>query len=264
MLQKGSGRYPGPPDNRDHQLGAHIERLPAPLVKGSKVWANRLVLDQGSEGACVGFSRVQSINSAPHTHHYDNAFAFALYRLAQKLDEWPGEDYEGTSVRVGAKAAQRRGLISAYAFTESVRELATRILNKGPVVIGINWRTGPDNPNFRNNYYIRPMDSELRGGHAICVDGVRWNDDKHDYFRLINSWGRDWSFHGRCRVTREDMEAWLGEQDVAGCTATEVLLWAKKNLRLQNPSTGVTLGVHRRCSFSSSPWRRSSFGSFPR
>jgi hypothetical protein len=51
--------------------------------------------DQGSEGACVGFgcSRMMSLLNRKK---YDAQW---LYHKAKMVDEWPGESYEGTSVR---------------------------------------------------------------------------------------------------------------------------------------------------------------------
>jgi hypothetical protein len=73
------------------------------------------VLDQGSEGACVGFGSADAANvltllRAPGTPQLlDSGDAVELYRLAQKLDQVPGEDYEGSSVLGGMKAGLQRG-----------------------------------------------------------------------------------------------------------------------------------------------------------
>lgn len=61
--------------------------------------------DQGEEGACVGFacSRMQTLR---RRRKYDG---FWLYHEAQKIDEWPGEAYDGTSVRAGFEILRTRG-----------------------------------------------------------------------------------------------------------------------------------------------------------
>jgi hypothetical protein len=61
--------------------------------------------DQGSEGACVGFasSRMMSLLNRVR---YESRW---LYREAQKIDAWPGESYEGTSVRAGLEVLRSRG-----------------------------------------------------------------------------------------------------------------------------------------------------------
>lgn len=92
--------------------------------------------DQGNEGACVGFgiSRAQTMMNRVA---YDATW---LYHEAQKKDEWPGEDYDGTSVNAGLKVARDEGLlraksgelaindgISAYRWATSVAEIHTTI-----------------------------------------------------------------------------------------------------------------------------------------
>lgn len=72
--------------------------------------------DQGQEGACVGFGCSRAMSLLNRTR-YDGQW---LYHTAQENDEWPGEDYDGTSVRagldvlraVGAKRS-RSGLVLA-------------------------------------------------------------------------------------------------------------------------------------------------------
>lgn len=53
--------------------------------------------DQGSEGACVGFGESRMM-SLLNRKRYDARW---LYHEARKVDEWPGEDYDGTSLRAG-------------------------------------------------------------------------------------------------------------------------------------------------------------------
>lgn len=65
--------------------------------------------NQGPEGACVGFgiSRLATILNGGKL--YDG---FWLYHEAQKVDEWPGEDYGGTSVRAGLDILRTRGHVT--------------------------------------------------------------------------------------------------------------------------------------------------------
>lgn len=53
--------------------------------------------DQGREGACVGFG-ISRLASQLNRKEYDG---FWLYHEARKVDDRPGEDYEGTTVRAG-------------------------------------------------------------------------------------------------------------------------------------------------------------------
>ncbi len=53
--------------------------------------------DQGDIGACVGYSESRMMSLLNRTR-YNSLW---LYHQAQLNDEWPGENYEGTSVRAG-------------------------------------------------------------------------------------------------------------------------------------------------------------------
>src|SRR5688572_4651035 len=87
----------------------------------SYTWRVGVNLDQGNEGACVGFGWAHELAARPVVvPAITNQLGLDLYREAQVLDQWPGEDYDGTSVIAGAKAVQRRGHLTEYrwAFTE--------------------------------------------------------------------------------------------------------------------------------------------------
>ena len=64
-----------------------------------------LVLDQGQEGACTGFGLAAVINyllwvrSGYKMTAADKVSERMIYHLARFYDEWPGEDYEGSSCR---------------------------------------------------------------------------------------------------------------------------------------------------------------------
>jgi hypothetical protein len=53
------------------------------------------LMDQGAEGACVGFGATRAMMLL-NRRRYEARW---LYKEAQRIDEWPGENYEGTSVR---------------------------------------------------------------------------------------------------------------------------------------------------------------------
>jgi hypothetical protein len=179
------------------------------------------VLDQGREGACVGFAWAAELAASPfRTPGIDDAFAHDLYQEAQVRDEWPGEDYEGTSVLAGAKAAQARGYIGGYRWAFSIDELRDAVINLGPAVIGIPWRDGM--------YDTRPsglldVTGRIVGGHAILVRGyhprMRIRGEgwfrRHDVFVLRNSWGEGYGKHGDAYVRTEDLAALLANEGEA-------------------------------------------------
>ena len=86
----------------------------------SVYWKEGTILDQGREGACVGFAWTGELLTGPvapkqqPSEELGNSLALSCYKRAQKIDQWPGEDYEGTSVLAGAKIMQQEGFIDSY------------------------------------------------------------------------------------------------------------------------------------------------------
>ena len=220
-MDKGLGFFPGEVDSRDRLLSTAMESTRIERTSGSQFWFNPLRLDQGEEGACVGFGWTQRQNSSPKICKYTNDVGREVYYVARRdYDPWDGEDYEGTSVRAGAKAALARGWIKGYAFARTIEEIALWVLNKGPVVIGVDWYESDYEPNFRNGYYLTG-DGEIVGGHCLIIDGIRWNV-KNPYARLLNSWGRVYGFNGMCRISIPKLEERLSAPHSVACTAVEV------------------------------------------
>jgi hypothetical protein len=85
----------------------------APLA--DRLWPVGAVLDQQAEGACVGFGIVDALNAAA-AGDVDRAAADALelYHDAQRVDDVPGENYSGTSVLAGLKAARSLGWLGGF------------------------------------------------------------------------------------------------------------------------------------------------------
>jgi hypothetical protein len=89
-------------------------RLPALLAQCAQAG---LVLDQGEDGACTGFALAAVINHLRFLAARERGEAppprvspAMLYRLARLYDEWPGEDYEGSSCRGALKGWHRHGV----------------------------------------------------------------------------------------------------------------------------------------------------------
>lgn len=174
-------------------------------------------LDQGKEGACVGFAFTHELLCTPvrvkDWHLLDGNYARTnVYWEAQKIDPWDGGAYpgaspfyEGTSILAGAKILQKTGYLQEYRWAFGEEDLGLAISHLGPAVIGVNWYEGMFRPN--KNFYIQPS-GRLMGGHAIMVCG--FNPEKN-YYRLWNSWGKDWGRNGWCYITRDDMARLLNE-----------------------------------------------------
>lgn len=169
-----------------------------------------VVLDQGREGACVGFSIAQELAARPAVvKGVTSQVAQRIYRRAQQIDEWPGEAYEGTSVLAGMKAAVEQGYFEGYRWAFGEADLALAVGYKGPAVIGVPWYTGMFDTDADG--YLHPT-GQLAGGHAILVYGI---DLKRGRYKLRNSWGADWGMDGNAYLSRQDMALLLSRQGEA-------------------------------------------------
>lgn len=195
-----------------------IRALVAKARPRSRTWALALRLDQGREGACVGFGITHELAAAPApalglTAEYAQQ---RIYWEAQKIDGIPGGAYpgakpfsEGTSVLAGIKVALRLDWMQSYRWAFGIDDLILGVGHNGPSVLGINWYQGMMTPDKAG--VIRPT-GRISGGHCILVRGV---DVKGERFRLTNSWGRTWGIDGECFISFKDMARILREDGEA-------------------------------------------------
>jgi hypothetical protein len=176
----------------------------------SKRWRCDPYLDQGSEGACVGFAWAHELAAYPEpVPIVSNEFARNIYRSAKLIDPWPGEDYEGTSVLAGAKTVQNLGYISEYRWAFGLQDLILAVGHLGPAVLGVNWYDGMDGVWECGQLHST---GTSRGGHAILCSGV---NVRERYFVLHNSWGREWGSGGNARVSYQLMDRLLRDDGEA-------------------------------------------------
>jgi len=207
-MDNGLGRRPLSEGDTEHLDKYPIRQLLPTTV--AKVERNlslphhyRSKYDQGSEGACVGFSSSWMM-SILNRRFYDARW---LYLEAQKVDDWPGENYSGTSVRAGMEVLRSVGHkflhnhdhehapliedgIHEYRWATTVDEVRTCIAAGVPVTLGVDWMSNFDAPVRKSNgsYWIGEGDlGHVRGGHAICCYGA---SDRRQAVRLVNSWGK--------------------------------------------------------------------------
>lgn len=177
----------------------------------SYTWPCKEWVDQGYEGSCVGHAFAHELIAYPkYIRGIDHEYAVRIYDRARQLDEWEGEDYEGTSVLAGAKSTiELSGKFSEYRWVKTVPELIGTVGRLGPVVMGTWWYEGMLEPDY--NGLVR-VEGQPAGGHSYLIRGISL---KNRLFRIRNSWGPAWGKDGDCFVSFEGVERLLGEDGEA-------------------------------------------------
>ncbi len=197
-----------------------------------------MVLDQGQEGACTGFGLAAVINflfwraavddDAPTPPKVSERM---LYHLARFYDEWPGEDYEGSSCRGAMKGWHRHGVCSAELWPyldpadrqprfvppgadwaenaagrplgayyridkDSIVDMQAAIHEVGAIYVSADVHDGWFGAFETTEGSAAPLiparlDAAARGGHAFALVGY------NPYgFIVQNSWGPRWGLEG--------------------------------------------------------------------
>jgi len=154
--QDSRGRFwlPNPRQDWGGVRGGHAICLKPSALRDQMEWWT--FYNQGVEGACVGYSLSRMMTLLNRTRYLGHN----LYKAAQAVDEWPGDDYEGTSVRAGCDVLRSTGPylattgysksgdgISANRWARDVKDIAAcleggdprKVLNKGYVQMLNSW-----------------------------------------------------------------------------------------------------------------------------
>ena len=213
-MTKGLGRRIAA-DKRDHDY--LLAALPQDTItrRYRYWWGNGAWYDQGNTPSCVGHAFAHYLEDGPVTQPNLVADPFSIYHAAQQVDEWAGTDYDGTSVRAGAKVLASRGLISSYLWAWELETVITTVLEVGPVVMGTDWFEAMFATDA--NGYVH-AEGDVAGGHAWVINGVNRNTRT---FRGKNSWGRSFGIGGHFKISFDDV-ALLLARDGEACRAVEV------------------------------------------
>jgi hypothetical protein len=201
------------------------------LPTGGRIWRTGRTLDQGREGACVGFACAGEAAATPaRVPGADtNAYAAAWYHRAQQLDEWAGEAYDGTSVLAGCLVGRERGCWSGFTWAKSVEEYADAIVRKGPGIAGVTWH---EDSYETDALGVLRVSGAVVGGHAILVNGFipeapsaymrtrlaalgllpAFDSIDGGAFLMLNSWSPTFGKGGSALVPVDDFRQWVRER----------------------------------------------------
>lgn len=176
------------------------------------------LLDQGAEGACVGFGIGHELMALPApVSPMNNAYAREiLYWGAQRIDQWDGgaypgakPRYEGTSVLAGMKTAQTETWFDSYRWAFGLEDVLLGLGRNGPCVLGLNWYEGMSNTDAQG--FIHPT-GKVRGGHCTLATKINVSEE---YVRGPNTWGPYWGVKGYWKLSFNDLEKLLDRQGEA-------------------------------------------------
>ncbi len=235
-------------DFRDKLFDPTLVEVPVELPLTRYLRHKPEILDQGQEGACTGFGLAAVANYLLSTRRRarDRTLVSArmFYEMAKRYDEWPGEDYDGSSARGAMKGWHKHGVCTEedwpYAEQTDDREATPerltaarqrplgayyRVNHKDLVAMhcaiteaGILYATGLVHEGWsrlrRDGSIPWEGAEEIQGGHAFAIVAY----DREGLW-IQNSWGPDWGRGGFARIGYADwlensMDVWVARLGV--------------------------------------------------
>ncbi|MDJ1483856.1 C1 family peptidase [Cytophagaceae bacterium YF14B1] len=220
-------------DFRDKMYEANLYEVPTKIsLDEYKQW-NIPILDQGKEGACTGFGLATVANYLLRRRKIvpdpKSVSPRMLYEMAKRYDEWPGEQYAGSSARGAMKGWYKHGVCSDECWPYKKEETEFRLtdertsdalrrplgayyrvnhkdlvaMHAAMAEVGILYATAKVHSGWREvdttTGIISYEDVFPIGGHAFAIVAY---DEKG--FWIQNSWGEDWGQKGFGLITYDD------------------------------------------------------------
>jgi hypothetical protein len=220
-------------DFRDEMYVPNLYEVPTtiPLKEYTK-WKVP-ILDQGEEGACTGFGLATVANYLLHRRKVmpdvKPVSPRMIFEMAKRYDEWPGEDYSGSSARGAMKGWHKHGICGEDCWPYRVKKESNRLneartsdalkrplgayyrvnhqdlvaMHTAMAEVGILFATCTVHAGWGqiDTDGIIPYSDKLEGGHAFAIVAY---DSKG--FWIQNSWGADWGKKGFALISYDD---WL-------------------------------------------------------
>jgi len=226
-------------DIRDWFYTPTLSPLPDELINCGRVPA---VLDQGSEGACTGFALAAVINFHLGARKVERLVSpQMIYTLARRYDEWPGEDYEGSSARGAMKGWVAHGVcehdswstLSEHSLSQklakeaartpggayyrvshrNIRDLHAALAETGILYMTLMVHSGWDKPGPSTRALQFAQDGKQRSLKVPVIRRRGRAEDGHavaivgytaEGFIIQNSWGKSWGADGFALLPYED------------------------------------------------------------
>ena len=245
-----------------------------------------VILDQGSEGACTGFALASVINYQLSSRNLLNArnqerivSPRMLYEMARRYDEWPGEDYEGSSARgamkgwvahgvarrtswpdqlhgpgnltqgIAAEAQRTPGGAYYRVIHRNIRDLHSALFEAGILYATIMVHEGWDKPGPGTSKLTYALSGNLlemelpvicRKGRADSGHAVALVGYTHEGFIVQNSWGQTWGNAGFALLPYED---WM--LHATDCWVAQLGVPIDFDIWDQSGGADTTAGIHR-------------------
>lgn len=227
------------------------------------------ILDQGMEGACTGFGLATVAHyllKRRKTHPDPTPVSpRMIYEMAKRYDEWPGEEYSGSSARGAMKGWHKHGICSEQDWpylskksdggltiartTDALRRPlgAYFRVNHTDIVamhsaiaeVGVLYATsmvhkGWDDPGSDGVIEYSPA---VTGGHAFAI--VAYDNGG---FWIQNSWGPSWGKNGYAKISYDDWLANGSDIWVARLGAPVMLTRTQSAASTHASSAGESIG----------------------
>lgn len=232
--------FPDRIDVRDWFYQPTLAPLPDQIINCDAVPA---ILDQGQEGACTGFALAAVINYHLRQRNLSRRVSpRMLYEMARRYDQWPGDDYEGSSARGAMIGFVRHGVCTydswpsdvhgtehfspliarealgtpggAYyrVMHKQVRDVHAALNEVGVIYMTLMVHEGWQNPGgslrvhyaHSGNSLEREFPVITRRGRADGGHAVAIVGYTRDGFIIQNSWGTTWGAGGFALLPYED------------------------------------------------------------
>ena len=209
-----------PPQYREPTQQIEIQSIDMSADSGA-------IRDQGAEGTTVGFTVAYALQAAVKKRDGSavTLSARSLYVQAKRHDEWPGEDYEGTSLEGALKAVKTVGAyldvdwpysskaiprpnakptykISDYIALKGLQDIKAELLENKVVMVSINITNDFDRPDAKGRIVVRAPIKPI-GGHSLSIVG--YNSGTAE-FKFANMWGTGWGERGFGYIRDVDLQ----------------------------------------------------------